>query len=78
MFESLSLLKRETRNVYDRVAFIARELIHSELFLCYFSDKTPSEEDWYCHLPPEKFMQYKVILAEINRKITTQTFKPDD
>ncbi|XP_060577448.1 UPF0547 protein C16orf87 homolog [Ruditapes philippinarum] len=34
------------------------------------------EEDWYANLPPEKFMQYKIILAEINRKFSTQNFKP--
>ena len=43
----------------------------------FVADKTPSEEDWYGHLPPEKFLQYKIILAEINRKISTQSFKPD-
>ena len=46
------------------------------MFCFVFSDKTP-EEDWYGHLPPAKIMQYKIILAEINRKISTQAFKPD-
>ncbi|XP_045205307.1 UPF0547 protein C16orf87 homolog [Mercenaria mercenaria] len=36
----------------------------------------PPEEDWYAHLPAEKFMQYKIILAEINRKFSTQNFNP--
>ncbi|WAQ98213.1 hypothetical protein MAR_022586 [Mya arenaria] len=39
--------------------------------------KSPQpEEDWYAHLPSEKLMQYQIILAEINRKVSTQNFNP--
>ncbi|KAL4229830.1 hypothetical protein ACF0H5_010222 [Mactra antiquata] len=39
--------------------------------------KSPTpEEDWYGHLPHEKLQQYKIILAEINRKFSSQNFNP--
>ncbi|XP_064608980.1 UPF0547 protein C16orf87 homolog isoform X2 [Liolophura sinensis] len=34
------------------------------------------EDDMFANLPAEKALQYSVILAELNRKLTTQHFKP--
>ncbi|XP_067663635.1 UPF0547 protein C16orf87 homolog [Haliotis asinina] len=38
--------------------------------------RTSQEEDLFSSLPPEKALQYSVILAELNRKMVTQNFKP--
>ncbi|XP_046347171.1 UPF0547 protein C16orf87 homolog isoform X2 [Haliotis rufescens] len=38
--------------------------------------RTTQEEDLFSSLPPEKALQYSVILAELNRKMLTQNFKP--
>lgn len=40
-----------------------------------FTEKD-KEEDVYANVPIQKVMQYAVILAEINRKYTSQTFRP--
>jgi hypothetical protein len=50
------------------------------------SPGTPSTErpresehsDMYAAVPPEKQLQYSVLLAELNRKISMQTFRPRD
>lgn len=36
----------------------------------------PPEEEYYLQVPQEKFLQYTVILAELNRKFALQNFKP--
>ena len=34
------------------------------------------DEDMYSNLPPDKVVQYSIILDEINRKYMGQNFKP--
>ncbi|KAH3781708.1 UPF0547 protein C16orf87 homolog [Dreissena polymorpha] len=55
-----------------------RSVAMSDMFDKMSESKSPpvEEEDWYGHLPQEKLWQYQIILAEINRKISTQTFNP--
>ncbi|XP_052796269.1 UPF0547 protein C16orf87 homolog [Mya arenaria] len=54
-----------------------RSVANSEISDKMSETKSPQpEEDWYAHLPSEKLMQYQIILAEINRKVSTQNFNP--
>ncbi|XP_041359498.1 UPF0547 protein C16orf87 homolog [Gigantopelta aegis] len=38
--------------------------------------KPPPEEDMFANVPPEKALQYSIVLAELNRKMSIQNFKP--
>ena len=62
-------------DVIQIVLILMRPCLYS-VMLVSVSESTPPEEEYNYNLPAEKYLQYAVILAEINRKFSLQNFKP--
>lgn len=79
-----------TFSLSDRVArAIMKQLVAVHLIVCSATEVSTEtndsrssgesvvkDEDLFASIPPEKAMQFAIILAEINRKCTSQHFNP--